>query len=124
MNLHEMVAGVVAAVNPPVAGTWARSTGYSTSGSGKRTPTYATAVALDMQVQALSGPELALVDGLNIQGIKRAVYLPGNVEGANRPDGKGGDVLTFLGKTWLVLMVLETWDSGNWCKVAVAEQLA
>ena len=134
MNLQDITAPLIAAVNPPITGQWLVSAGYSTSASGKRSPAYAAPVAVSMQVQALSGPDLRQLDGLNIQGTKRAVYLRGNVEGANRPDAKGGDLLVadsgadvpghMRGKTWLVHVVLEAWDTGGWSKVAVTEQAA
>jgi hypothetical protein len=51
------------------------------------------------------------------------VYLYGDVQGVNRPEAKGGDVLLFHGRIWLVIAVLETWGAAEWCKVAVAEQM-
>lgn len=123
MNLHAIAGPIVAVVNPTVMGDLLVSMGSTTDDTGFRTPAYTTTSNVPMQVQALSGPELALTEGLNIQGVKRAVYLYGNVEGINRVDAKGGDLLKFGGKTWLVVAVLETWDGPGWCKVAVTEQM-
>ena len=133
MNLFALASPVVSIVNSPVVGRLVRHTGYTTAANGKRTPSYASPETLAMQVQALSGPELALVEGLNIQGVKRAVHLPGDVRGVDRQNGTGGDLITFgtagnipaglRGTTWLVTIVLETWDSAGWCRVAITKQV-
>jgi hypothetical protein len=123
MNLHAIASPLVGIVNPPVVGTWRQGDGYTTSPAGKREPTFTDVPDVPMQVQALEGDDLTLVDGLNIEGLKRAVYMYGDVQGIDRADGKGGDVLIFSGSYWLVVKVLETWATG-WCKVAVAKQLA
>lgn len=122
MNLHGIVSPLIAAVNPHVVGSVLASAGYTTAPSGKRTPNFSRTDGVTMQVQALAGEELKLVDGLNIQGVKRAVYLFGDIKGVDRVEAKGGDLLEFLGSTWLVVTVLETWDTAGWCKVAVAKQ--
>lgn len=132
MNLHAIAAPLVGIVNPPVDGSWLKSTGYTTGANGKRAPTYAAAVPLSMQVQGLTGPELKLVDALNIQGVLRAVHLPGDVRGVDRKDDGGGDLLKFSDgasvpeglrdTTWKVTLVMETWDSAGWCRVIITKQ--
>ncbi len=133
MKLHAIAAPIVAAVNPPVRGQLRRSTGYTTGASGKREPTYADDEELSMQVQGLTGPELKLVDGLNIQGLLRSVHLPGDVKGVDRKSRAGGDLIAFddgadippaLSNTvWLVELVHETWDTSDWCRVIISKQL-
>lgn len=134
MNLHAIAAPLVGVVNPPVPATLLRSIGYATASTGKRSPAYADPETISAQVQALSGPELQLVDSLNIQGIKRAMHLQGNVKGVDRANNSGGDLITFgtgagvpaslQGTTWLVAMVMETWDTPGWCRIAAVQQNA
>lgn len=124
MNLHAAVRGAVTTVNPDIQATWQQSTGYSTDGGGKRTPGYANST-IPIQVQALTAQDLTHLDYLNIQGVMRAVYAYGNIQGVVRPNLKGGDLLTFaqpggVPQIWLVVAVLETWP--DWCKVAVCLQ--
>ena len=123
MNLHAIAAPFVAIVSGATAGFWRAAYSYETLASGKRVPLYGTDVPIDLRVQSLSGRELALMDGLNIQGIMRAVYAPGDIQGADRKDGKGGDLLIFDGDTWLVATVLETWTASDWCKVVAVKQV-
>lgn len=120
MNLHSIASGLIGAVNPFITGTVTASTGYTTAGDGTQVPTYATPVTASIQVQELSTRELAHMDALNIQGNFRKVYLNGNWNGIIRPQGKGGDLMTFNGQNWLVVQVMEQWP--DWTSVIVALQ--
>lgn len=130
LNLHGVVRGAINAVNPDQSILWRQSTGKTTGASGLTTPTYTDVPDVKAQVQALSGDDLRHTDFISQQGVKRAVYLFGNVQAINRPDALGGDLLVFpevLGgfpKNWLVTHVLETWtpDGTGWCKVGVVLQ--
>lgn len=124
MNLHAIVSGAVAAVNPFVTATIQRSTGYTTAPGGRRTPTYAAPVTVQVQVQALQYNDIQQVDGLNIEGERRAMYINGDWEGLLRDDRKGGDLITLPdGTVWLVALVLENWaGTDGWVKVAVTRQ--
>ena len=63
---------------------------------------------------------------MNIQGIRRAVYVNGAWNGVARSDQDGGDLLVFPehpggpNKTWLVVLVAEQWP--DWCKLIVTQQ--
>jgi hypothetical protein len=125
LNLHGIVSGAIAAVNPFVAGTIKVSNGtYTTASDGKRTPAYDTFKGVQMQVQALTFKDLQQVDGLNLNGTRRAIYMNGQADGVVRSMMKGGDLITLTdgpnAGTWLVAMTLEQFS--GWCKVAVTLQ--
>jgi hypothetical protein len=121
MNLHNIAAGAIGIVNPFVPITIQISTGYTTSADGKRTPTYAAPVTISGQIQSLSYNDIVHLNGLNIQGVRNAIYINGQLQGLVRPDNKGGDLVTMQdGTVWLVAVVLENWP--DWCKVAVTRQ--
>jgi hypothetical protein len=121
MNLHQIVAGAIGAVNPFEELSIQRSDGYTTNEAGKRTPKYALAVNVLGQVQALSFSDLTQINGLNIQGERRAVYINGRTDAIIREDRKGGDIVTRKdGTTWLVVHVLEYWP--DWCKFVITRQ--
>lgn len=126
MNLHQIVRGAVTAINPDVSGRVYISTGASTSASGKRVPTYDRYDDVPMQVQPLSMQDvgrLQQMDGLNVEGVMRAIYINGAPKGVDRVETKGGDVIHVLGHYWLVVAVLEPWDNAGWSKVGVAKQV-
>ncbi|MDE2442355.1 MAG: hypothetical protein KGP14_15165, partial [Betaproteobacteria bacterium] len=94
MNLNAIVAPLVSAITPSVQAVWSPSLGYTTAANGTRVPSYAAPVCISIAVQALTGPDLDHVDAMNLQGVKRAAYIDGQVEGVNRPALKGGDLIT------------------------------
>ncbi len=125
MNLHGIVSGAISAVNPFVAATVQRSTGYTTNSDGSRVPTYTT-FSVSVQMQALTYTDLRELDALNITGKRRKIYLSGDVEGIIRADQRGGDLIVFPtgtlpeGNTWLAAYVLENWP--DWVSVAITLQ--
>jgi hypothetical protein len=124
MNLHGIVSGLIGAVNPHVPATLLVSTGFTVDDDGKRIPTYAAPVTVTAQVQALTFRDIMQVDGLNLQGTRRAIYLYGEVDGLVRVSQRGGDLITLADGpnvgVWLVAQVLEQWP--DWCKVAATLQ--
>jgi hypothetical protein len=126
VNLHGIVSGAIATINPFVLATLNRSAGYTTAADGKRTPVYSIVPNISVQVQALTYGDLQQLDGLNIQGVRRAVYLNGAALAVVRPLQTGGDLFVFPsgtlpeGTTWLVAHVLEEWP--DWYKVAITLQ--
>lgn len=127
MDLRGYANTVSNAVNPNFIVSVKRSTG-STPGAGlKQVPTYAAPVSGPAQLQALDSSELRQIEGLNLQGVIRGIYLRGNLAGVVRPNSTGGDLViiaspapaAFVG-TWLVVKVLETWPL--WAKAVIVLQ--
>lgn len=130
MNLHSIVRPAIGTVNPDITGIWRESTGFTQTADGRPVPAYTDHASTRMQVQALTGKDLMHPNFVSQQGVKRSVYAFGNIQGAVRPDGTGGDLLLFPqerggpNRTWLVVAVLESWsvDRGGWCKIGVVLQ--
>jgi hypothetical protein len=122
MNLHGIASRYISTVNPMMVVTIQQSDGtYNITPDGTRTPNFNT-LTTNAQIQSLTADELKQLDGLNLQGVKRAAYLTGDWRGVVRADGQGGDVMTFPdGTTWRVVLALETWP--DWSKVAVCQQV-
>lgn len=122
MNLHGVAANAISAVNPMETATIQVSTGYTTADDGTRVPTYLPAQQVSCQVQALQFSDLTQLDGLNIQGIKRKIYLNGRWDGLVRIDRKGGDLIKMQsGDVYLIVLVLEYWP--DWSSLAAVLQL-
>lgn len=122
MNLQAVVSPYTATVSPPTIGTLYVSTGSTTNADYSRSPSWTAYTGVSFDVQALSGRDLRQIDGLNLQGTLRSVYLQGNIEGIDRPAAKGGDVLYFSGQYWIVTVVAEPWANNGWTKVIVVLQ--
>lgn len=121
MDLRAIANSTIVVVNPNIIVTVLRSTGYSIGTGRKQEPSYDDPIEGPAQLQALDNDDLKQLEGLNIQGTIRAIYLRGSLAGVIRPDTKGGDLVQFGGQTWLVFKVLETWPL--WTKAAIVLQM-
>lgn len=122
MNLHDIASGVIAAVNPMTVCQWYQSTGNTKNADFSVSPSYAPAVSLTVQQQAMSQKDLMHMAMLNIQGVFTKFWLSGASYAVNRVTQQGGDKLVDAsGKTWLVVAVLEIWP--DWCAVAASLQV-
>ena len=128
MDLRGIANGVTSTVNPNQTVTVLRSTGYTIGAGRRQVPSYAAPVTGPGQIQALDANDIKQLDGLNIQGTIRAIYLRGVLAGVIRPDGTGGDIVQVKDpatgdvlETWLVVKVLEGWPT--WTKAAIVLQM-
>jgi len=122
MDLRGIANGVTSAINPNEPVTILRSTGYTAGAGARQVPSYAAADPASANVQALDSVDLKQLDGLNIQGTIRAIYIRGSLLGTSRPDVKGGDIVQRgAAGNWLVVKVLEAWP--NWTKAAIVLQV-
>lgn len=124
MNLHQIVSGAIGAVNPHITVSIRVSTGYTTAADGVRTGTYDDPVDVVAQIQPLTGRDLRQLEGLNLQGELKAIYIDGEVNGAVRVAIKGGDLVTLPdGTVWLIVQSLENFNlSAGWSKSAMVLQ--
>lgn len=82
-----------------------------------------TSLVFSGQVQSLTWKDLQQLDGINMNGERRAIYLNGVYDAVVRSLRKGGDLITRQdGSVWLVAHVLEYWDHATWVKLAVVLQ--
>ena len=121
MDLRGIANGVTSTVNPNQTVTVLRSTGYTIGAGRRQVPGYAAPITGPGQIQALAANDIKQLDGLNVQGTIRAIYLRGVLAGVIRPDGTGGDIVQIDGQEWLVVKVLEGWPT--WTKAAIVLQM-
>jgi hypothetical protein len=122
VNLQAIAAGAVSAINPMRPLEIQVATGSVTNQDGSRTPTYANPIVVQGQVQPLSFREIQQVEGLNLNGTQRAIFINGAVNGLVRPTNQGGDLIKTMddGKVWLVVLVSEAWP--DWTRAVVTLQ--
>lgn len=122
MNVRGLANSVTQVVNPNETVSVLRSTGYTTGAGARQVPSYAAPVTGIAQVQALDGDDLKQIEGLNIQGTLKAIYLRGALAGVVRPDQTGGDIIKRKNNAemWLVVKILEAWP--DWVKAVIVLQ--
>jgi hypothetical protein len=126
MNLHGIVSGVISAVNPRVLVTLRKSAGDTIAADGSQVPCYQDFCDVPAQVQSLTYNDLQHISGLNVQGIRRAIYFYGNIEGLDRQAISGGDLVIVppsqefpYETTWLVVQQIEAWPGWSKCIVTL-----
>lgn len=124
MDLRGIANAASNAVNANTIVTVTPSSGYTVGPAGKQIPSYGASVTGPAQIQALDGADLKKVDGLNLQGDLRAIYLRGALAGVVRRNSQGGDIVTIAAPaptpligTWLIAKMLESWP--NWSKACI-----
>ena len=124
MDLRSIAGSVITAVNPYILATVMSSTGYTIAPDGKQTPAYNTVTDVPVQVQSLSFRDLMQVEGLNLNGTLRSIYLNGVANATVRVSSKGGDLITLTdgpnAGVWLVNLVAEQWP--DWVHVIATLQ--
>lgn len=84
-----------------------------------------TDLIVPAQVQPLTWKDLQQLDGLNLAGERRKIYLYGATDSVVRVQRKGGDLITIAdggvhAGVWLVAQSLEQFP--DWCSVAATLQ--
>jgi hypothetical protein len=96
------------------------STGYTTGAGQRQVPSYADPVTGYAQIQALDSIDLKHIDGLNLQGTIKTIFMYGALAGVVQPQNKGGDLVKFDGNTWLIVKVVEAWPT--WTRAVIQYQ--
>ena len=124
MNLHSIVSSAIASINPFMNVSVQTSLGSTMQPDGTQAPAYAAPMSVVAQVQPITSTDLRRLEGLNLNGTQKAIYLNGSVDGVERVNLKGGDLITLPdGTVWLVSMILEAWsDTAGWTKAAMTLQ--
>ena len=120
LNLHGMANPVIQSVLENTSVTLKKFSGITQNAFFERVPSYTTST-VSMSVQALNSEQLHTMNNLNIMGEMYSVISPVQLNGANRADNKGGDLLNFMGHDWLVVHIDETYPTH--CKAIVQKQL-
>lgn len=124
MNLNAIVGPACGAVNDWVTAEMQQSQGYTTNPDGSRMSAYGPSTPMLVQLQALQYEDLMQVSGLNITGIRHAMYINGAWEAVVRSHQEGGDLVTLAdGSVWLIVFLFENWArTGQWSKVCITLQ--
>ena len=121
MNLNSIVSGAINTINPDILLSIQVSAGTTVNAQYQQVPSYASPVTVPGQVQPLTWRDIQQIDGLNLQGVRKRIYINGVVDGLVRATNKGGDLITAPdGSVWLVALILEAWP--RWTCAAVTLQ--
>ncbi|MEX9215660.1 hypothetical protein AB7W40_09995 [Providencia rettgeri] len=120
MNLRNIANTLTQGINPNLTIIGRRYKGYATGEGRRQIPEYYPDEQVVAQIQPLSDGELRHIDGLNLQGVVKCLYINGDYYGVNRTLKKGGDLFIINGDTWLVVDPIELW--ADWSRVIICLQ--
>jgi hypothetical protein len=124
VNVRALANNITSGINPNISVTLRAFQAYSVLPSGKATPSYAAAVTVVAQVQALSKREIQHLDAMNISNCERGIYINGQLQAFDRLAQSGGDFLFFENQWWRVDAILEGWTTAGWCRAALTRQMS
>ncbi len=122
MNIRQIANSAIQRVNPDVQAILKKYAGNTIGPGRKPVPSYHPDQMVTVQLQPLSRGDIQHVDGLNIQGLAKVIYVNGSYFSVQRELEKGGDIFIINGEQWLVVEPVELWDS--WCRLIVVLQVS
>lgn len=122
MNLHKIANSAIRRVNPNISAILKKYAGEIIGPGRNPQPSYLPDQDVIIQLQPLSKGEMQHVDGLNLQGLIKAIYVNGNYFSVQRELEQGGDIFVISGEEWLVVEPIELWP--DWCRLIVNLQVS
>jgi hypothetical protein len=122
LNLHKIANSAIRRVNPNISAVLKKYAGETIGPGRTPQPSYLPDQGVIIQLQPLSKGELQHVDGLNVQGLVKSIYVNGNYFSVQREKEQGGDIFLINGETWLVVEPIELWP--DWCRLLVNLQVS
>lgn len=122
MNLHKIANSAIRRVNPNISAILKKYTGETIGPGRKPVPSYLPDQNVTIQLQPISRGDMQHVDGLNIQGLAKVIYVNGNYFSVQREMEQGGDIFVINGEQWLVVEPVELWP--DWCRLIAVLQVS
>ena len=122
MNLHKIANSAIRRVNPNISAILKKYAGETIGTGRKPVPSYLPDQNVTIQLQPISRGDMQHVDGLNIQGLAKVIYVNGNYFSVQREMEQGGDIFVINGERWLVVEPVELWP--DWCRLIAVLQVS
>ncbi|MGE1402271.1 hypothetical protein ACMFFG_14560 [Citrobacter freundii] len=122
MNIHKIANSAIRRVNPNTSAILKKYAGETTGPGRKPVPSYLPDQNVTIQLQPISRGDMQHVDGLNIQGLAKVIYVNGNYFSVQREMEQGGDIFVINGEQWLVVEPVELWP--DWCRLIAVLQVS
>lgn len=122
MNLRQIANSATRSINPNIPAILKKYAGETIGPGRKPIPSYLPDQSLTIQLQPISRGDIQHVDGLNIQGLAKVIYVNGNYFSVQRELEHGGDIFVIGSEQWLVVEPVELWP--DWCRLIVVLQVS
>lgn len=122
MNLRQIANNAITSINPNISAALKKYAGETIGPGRKPVPSYLPDQNVTIQLQPISRGDMQHVDGLNIQGLAKVIYVNGNYFSVQREMEQGGDIFVINGEQWLVVEPVELWP--DWCRLIAVLQVS
>ncbi len=122
MNLRQIANNAITSINPNISAVLKKYAGETIGTGRKPVPSYLPDQNVTIQLQPISRGDMQHVDGLNIQGLAKVIYVNGNYFSVQREMEQGGDIFVINGEQWLVVEPVELWS--DWCRLIAVLQVS
>ncbi|EFC1656254.1 hypothetical protein FA798_19890 [Escherichia coli] len=122
MNLRQIANNAITSINPNIPAILKKYAGETIGPGRKPIPSYLPDQHVTIQLQPISRGDMQHVDGLNIQGLPKVIYVNGNYFSVQRELEQGGDIFVINGEQWLVVEPIELWP--DWCRLIAVLQVS
>ncbi|ELG7688494.1 hypothetical protein Q5V66_003057 [Escherichia coli] len=122
MNLRQIANNAITSINPNIPAILKKYAGETIGPGCKPIPSYLPDQHVTIQLQPISRGDMQHVDGLNIQGLAKVIYVNGNYFSVQRELEQGGDIFVINGEQWLVVEPIELWP--DWCRLIAVLQVS
>ncbi len=122
MNLRQIANNAITSINPNIPAILKKYAGEAIGPGRKPVPSYLPDQNVTIQLQPISRGDMQHVDGLNIQGLAKVIYVNGNYFSVQRELEQGGDIFVINGEQWLVVEPIELWP--DWCRLIAVLQVS
>ncbi|EOT9494541.1 hypothetical protein ACKW7S_004667 [Escherichia coli] len=122
MNLRQIANNAITSINPNIPAILKKYAGETIGPGRKPIPSYLPDQHVTIQLQPISRGDIQHIDGLNIQGLAKVIYVNGNYFSVQRELERGGDIFVINGEQWLVVEPIELWP--DWCRLIAVLQVS
>lgn len=122
MNLRQIANNAITSINPNISAILKKYASETIGPGRKPVPSYLPDQNVTIQLQPISRGDMQHVDGLNIQGLAKVIYVNGNYFSVQREMEQGGDIFVINGEQWLVVEPVELWP--DWCRLIAVLQVS
>lgn len=122
MNLRQIANSATRSINPNISAVLKKYAGETMGPGRKPQPSYLPDKDVTIQLQPISRGDMQHVDGLNIQGLAKVIYVNGNYFSVQRELEQGGDIFVIGSEQWLVVEPVELWP--DWCRLIAVLQVS
>lgn len=122
-NIHTLIRHAINKVTPEQKILYKKYSGMTSVG-GKKTAQYLEPIEVWGRVNPITSDDIQFINNYNQSSRYFRFWINGMIDGLNRTDGSGGDIIIWNDKEYYVTSVPEHWDKiSDWVSFVGVQRL-